>query len=554
MKKNQKVLLRDQVDKVMTLYSKGHFQEAIVSIKSLNNDYPNVPLLFNLIGACYQQIGQLEGAAKMFENAVNLKQDYAEAHYNQGVVLQSLEKPEEAIESYKKAITFQANYPSALNNLGNILKNSGKLKEAIEYFEWALAYQHDFAEAHNNLGLALSDYGRHEDAIKSFKKAISHNKKYENAYFNLAMSSKDIGDKDGFLVNIEKALEIRPDSGAAHLHLSRVKKYKKHDPIVFQLEEFLLNKDLGLIDRISINFALAHIYEGFKNYEKQFEYLNEANSLRKREANYSIKKDIGLFSEIKATFKSPPIPIKKPFKKNEIRPIFIVGMPRSGTSLVHQILDSHSEVHGAGELNYLNKFANPILKNFKRKGKISLENKSLQSVRQNYLESLLNLDINEKIIIDKMPLNFRHVGFIVSAFPEAKIIHMNRNPMATCWSIYRHYFNGNYYSFDQNDLAQYFRLYKDLMNFWKDLFPNKIYDVCYEDLTANQEQETRELLKYCELDWDDNCLNFHENKTAVKTTSALQVRQKIYQGSSEVWKEYESYLQPLIKGLGYYKH
>ena len=152
-----------------------------------------------------------------------------------------------------------------------------------------------------------------------------------------------------------------------------------------------------------------------------------------------------------------------------------------------------------------------------------------------------------------MPLNFRHVGFILTAFPEAKIIHMNRDPMATCWSIYKYYFNGNYYSYNQTDLAQYFLLYKDLMNFWHTLFPNKIYDLCYEDLTTNQEIETRKLLDYCELEWDDNCLNFYKNKGAMKTTSAFQVRQKMYQGSSEVWKKYEDYLQPLIKGLNYYE-
>jgi hypothetical protein len=150
-----------------------------------------------------------------------------------------------------------------------------------------------------------------------------------------------------------------------------------------------------------------------------------------------------------------------------------------------------------------------------------------------------------------MPLNFRHIGFILSAFPEAKVIHMNRDPMATCWSIYKYYFNGNSYSYNQDDLAGYYGLYKDLMGFWHQLFPNKIYDACYEDLTTDQEAETRKLLKYCDLDWDESCLNFHANKRAVKTTSALQVKQKIYQGSSEVWKKYEEYLQPLIKGLNY---
>ena len=136
-------------------------------------------------------------------------------------------------------------------------------------------------------------------------------------------------------------------------------------------------------------------------------------------------------------------------------------------------------------------------------------------------------------------------------FPDAKIVHMKRDAVATCWSIYKSFFNGNAYSFNQKDLANYYGFYKDLMIFWAKLFPNKIYDLCYEDLTFNQEEETQKLLKYCELDWDDNCLNFHKNKTAVKTTSSMQVRQKMYQGSSQVWKKYEAYLQPLIKGLNY---
>ena len=150
-----------------------------------------------------------------------------------------------------------------------------------------------------------------------------------------------------------------------------------------------------------------------------------------------------------------------------------------------------------------------------------------------------------------MPSNFRYIGFILSAFPEAKIIHLKRDARATCWSIYKNYFDsdGIGYSYDQNDLAQYYGLYSDLMSFWHERFPDQIYDICYEDLTTNQEDETRKLLEYCDLDWDEKCLNFHSNKRAVKTASALQVRKKMYQGSSEAWKKYEAYLQPLIKGL-----
>ena len=161
-------------------------------------------------------------------------------------------------------------------------------------------------------------------------------------------------------------------------------------------------------------------------------------------------------------------------------------------------------------------------------------------------------NVLEEFIVDKMPINFRYIGFILSAIPEAKIIHINRDPMATCWSIYKYFFTGNAYSFNQEDLAQYFGLYKDIMEFWSRLFPDKIYELNYENLTANQELETQKILEYCNLEWDVNCLTFHENKSSVKTTSSMQVRQKMYQGSSKAWKKYEAYLKPLINSLSKY--
>ena len=153
-----------------------------------------------------------------------------------------------------------------------------------------------------------------------------------------------------------------------------------------------------------------------------------------------------------------------------------------------------------------------------------------------------------------MHMNFRFIGFILSAFPEAKIVHLKRDARATCWSNYQYFFTNeeNSYAFNLDDLAGFYGLYTDLMDFWHQTFPDKIYDLCYEDLTTNQEEETRKLLEYCELDWDENCLNFHTSKRAVKTASALQVTQKMYQGSSEAWKKHEEYLQPLIKALSSY--
>ena len=225
-------------------------------------------------------------------------------------------------------------------------------------------------------------------------------------------------------------------------------------------------------------------------------------------------------------------------------------MPRSGTSLVHQIVSNHKQVYGAGELTKLNKFVTPYLKDSENK---EITKSNLMSIRENYTNELLSLNVTESIIVDKMPLNFRYIGFILTAFPESKIIHMNRDPMAVCWSIYKYFFPGNTYSYNQKDIAAYYCLYEDLMGFWKKKFPNKIYDLYYEELTINQKFETQELLKYCGLEWDENCLNFHNNTTAVKTTSAIQVKNKMYQGSSEAWKKYEAYLKPLLDGLSYYK-
>ena len=148
-----------------------------------------------------------------------------------------------------------------------------------------------------------------------------------------------------------------------------------------------------------------------------------------------------------------------------------------------------------------------------------------------------------------MPINFRYTGFILSAIPEAKIIHIKRDSMATCWSIYKYFFTGNAYSFNQQDIADYYGFYKDIMKFWSRLFPDKIYELKYENLTNNQESETKKILEYCDLEWDENCLNFHDNNSSVKTTSSMQVRHKMYQGSSEAWKKYEAYLQPIISGL-----
>ena len=544
---SQKNISREELNSVYSLYRNSKTKEAIDKINVLNEYYPNTPILFNILGACYESLDELQNSIKAFETAVATKPNYGEAHYNLGVVLKRSGRLSDAIKSYKNAIRIKPNYSQAHNNLGTALKEDGQLEAAIESYEWAIAYKSDFAESHNNLGNALIDSGNLDDAIKSYEKAIVSNSKYAEPYNNLGNVFKQLGQLDEAIKNYEMALMINPKFVESHLELSRIKKYKKNEPQIANMQSMLAEESLSIINRIGINFALAHVYEGLENQDDQFKFLNEANSLRKKELNYSFNKDQKLFLNIRDSFKLPYKLVKKSLlTPTNTKPIFIVGMPRSGTSLVEQILDSHQDVYGAGELNTINKFIFPLIS----KNSIFSE-KDLLSLRQIYLDYLSILKTSESVIIDKMPLNFRYIGFILLAFPEAKIIHLKRDAMATCWSIYKYYFNGNEYSYNLKDLANYYLLYQGLMDFWHQLFPNKIYDVCYENLTNNQEEETRKILKFCKLDWDNNCLSFHSNRRAVKTTSTFQVRQKIYQGSSEAWKKHEAYLKPLLKGLNY---
>ena len=614
----QLVLSKEQVDSVIALYSSGKINETIVAINALNEDYPNEALLYNLLGACYKALGQLEASIKMFETAVAVMPDFADAHFNLGVVFKEFGQLDAAVKCYEKAIAIKPNYADAHNNLGNtlmelnqldaavkcyekalaikpnyaevhnnlgnvlkklnqldatvkcyekalaikpdyaeahnnlgnVLKELNQLDAAVKSYEQALAIKSDYAEAHNNIGIAFRKLGQLDAAVKSYEQAIAIKPDFAYAHHNLGNVLMDFGEQDVAVKSYEQAIAIKPDYAEAYRNLSAHKKYTANDPQITQMQSLFSKSNLSQSDHIHLCFALAKVNEDLGNQDKFFKFLHKGNRLRKQELNYSFYKDRNLFDVVKKIFKSP---LSLSYKTSTIRPIFIVGMPRSGTSLVEQIIASHHEVYGAGELYNLANSISPILEEYLNQNTNTLLEKDFLTIRQQYLDSLSSFNVLESIITDKMPLNFRYIGFILSAFPEAKIVHLKRDAMATCWSMYKRYFTEeNGFTFNQEDLAGFYGLYKNLMDFWHQLFPNKIFDMCYEDLTTNQEEETRKLLKYCELDWDENCLNFHTSKRAVKTASALQVRQKMYQGSSEAWKKHEKYLQRLIKALSSY--
>jgi len=507
---------------------------------------------FNL-GLAYNTLDLFEKAYQHYQQSLALEPNNDQAQINLGEVCYELRLYTEATTHFEQALVLNPNQPEAFYNLGMTYTALNQLNLAKEHYQKAISLDSHYTEAHNNLGMTYYTLGEFEAAIKYYKQALTINPNHARAHNNLGVVLNDIGHQGAAIKHYEQALVIKPDYASAHRHLSTVKQYTTDDLQINQMQLLLSTENLSQSDQTHLSFALAKAYEDLGQHAELFKVLHEGNRLRKKSLSYSLDQDKNLHSTIRKIFSSFHSINEQsaPYKPSPIQPIFIVGMPRSGTTLVEQILASHHFVHGAGELYSLSNIVTPTIEGDLTHNPSKLSKETCQSIRQQYLDSLAKLNVSEKVITDKMPLNFQYIGFILSAFPDAKIIHLKRDSRATCWSIYKHYFDskGNGFSYNQNDLAAFYHMYTNLMAFWHQVFPDKIYDLCYEDLTTNQEKETKNLLNYCELEWDKNCLNFHANKRAVKTVSALQVRQKMYQGSSESWRKYEEHLQPLINAL-----
>ena len=279
--------------------------------------------------------------------------------------------------------------------------------------------------------------------------------------------------------------------------------------------------------------------------------MNKANELADKRYKYDINNDINLFTKLKNLFENYKSSLKIPSTKKFI---FIVGMPRSGTTLIEQIISAHKDVYGAGELKFLsdsinknllidNKFINEKIE------KVPIQN--LKIVQDDYLKGVSTFNYKEKFLVDKAPLNFRWIGFIKVLFPDSKIIHCIRNPMDICYSNFKNSFSHTSlsFSYNQESLGNFFNLYKSLMEYWYDKFKNDIFSLVYEDLIDNQKKITQELLTFCNLSWDENCMKPHENKNKVATASLAQVRNPIYKSSIKKWENYSEELSTLKKIL-----
>ena len=522
------------------LKAQGKLVEAIEAYNKAFSIKPDYADAYNNMGNILKTQGKLDEALEAYDKATSIKPDYAEAYNNMGNALQQQGKLDEAVEVYTKALSKKFDYADAYNNIGNALQQQGKLDEAIEAFTKALSLKPDYAEAYNNMAVVLMEQGKLEEALEAYNKAISIKPDFAEAHNNVGLVLQDHGKLEEALEAYNKAISIKPGYAEAHRNLSSVKEYNTTDKHFLQVRDYYDKKDLSADAKCHFSFALAKMYDDMGNMDRSFAFLTTGNLLRKQLLEYSIDKDKCLFKELKKTqpnLLANALDIKE--NSTNPTPVFILGMPRSGTTLVEQIISSHSKVTGAGELNHVSHFGEHLALD-----PAPINTAAISEFRNNYSLELSKLSNGKQFVTDKMPQNFRFIPLICAAFPEAKIIHVQRNAYATCWSNYKQYFksNGLGYCYDLKDIISYYELYKDLMNLWQSHYGGRIYNLNYEILTTDQKNQTQKLIKYLNLTWEEACLSPHQNKRSIRTASQQQVRKKVYQGSSEAWLKYEPYL------------
>jgi tetratricopeptide (TPR) repeat protein len=496
-------------------------------------------------------------AISHYEQALKFKPGHAEAHGNLGSALAALGRIEEAIAHYERALALKPDYAEGHSNLGAVLSAQGRTEEAAAHYERSAAIQPGLPEAHNNLGIVRMRQGRFGEALTHFERAIAINPHFAEPHNNLGNILKEEGRFQEAWTHYGRAIEIRPDYAEAHYNRSEIPNFRQGDEPLQALEKLAERKDLPPHKAWHVHFALAKALEDSGDYQRAFENLRRGNALKRQYIHYDETVEFRFVRRISALFDSGVFDRLQGNGDASPVPIFVLGMPRSGSTLIEQILASHPRIQAAGELVNLETVTAAATD---AEGRLvpypdyvpALDAGALRRIGVSYIASLPTLAEGKVRIVDKLPGNFSRIGLIRLILPNARIIHTTRNPIDTCVSCYSKLFDrGHHYTYDLAELGRYYRAYRDLMTHWRSVLPpDAMLDVAYEDVVADLEGQARRLIAYCGLPWDDRCLSFHTTNRAVRTASAVQVRRPLFRTSVQRWRRYKSSLGPLLHQLG----
>ena len=509
--------IENKIKVLLNLFESAKFDLVVSKTKQLIKTAPGYLILYNILGSAYQNIGSLDLAK----------------------------------ETFVKGHKMDPNNIAIMNNLANVYKNIGEIELSENLFKKIIEKKPNYINAYVNYGNLKRDNNDFEFAIDLYNKALKINSKVPVILYSLALAYQGLGKFDLAIDYAKKTLEIDPKFTQADMLIAQSMKYETGNLHYEKMKLKMNNLILNDTQKTNLLFSLAKAEEDMNLIGESFNNLSAANSTRRKSLNFNINDEIEFFKKIKDIFTK--VDVTKNFINNveEKKIIFILGMPRSGTSLIEQIITSHSSVFGAGELPQLSRIVKTRLMNndsLSAEKILDLVNNEdfANQLRVNYYNYLKRFNASEPFITDKAPLNFRWIGIIKILFPNSTIIHCSRNPKDNCLSIFKNYFEGGLdFSYNQKELGTYYNLYLNLISFWKEQFTDSIYDAQYEKIIEDPENEIKNIIKFCNLNWEESCLQFHKNKTPIKTLSTVQARKPIYKSSKNSFKKFESFLTDL---------
>ncbi|MFA6156092.1 tetratricopeptide repeat protein [Mesorhizobium sp.] len=544
------------MQQALQLHQAGRRQEAEALYRQVLARKPNHAAAAHFLGLLLHQTGRSAEGMDLLEQSVQLQPTNADFLNNLGTVMRDVGRVAAAIDFFRGAVDLRPEQLAARDNLASSLKQVGQFEEAEDIYRGTIARNPFHVRALIGLAETLQEAGRLDEALSVFREALNMRPKDADLLHGLGVGLMEKGKLDEAADLFRQAVAVSPGMARAWLMLTQVKRQKERDAELAGMESQHAKAPQDSLARMQLSFGLGKANDDLKDYGKAFDYFAEGNAIRRKGIDYDPARTRAEFDAMKTVFDAGFFERHKPSAITDDAPIFIVGMPRSGTTLVEQIIASHPQVYGAGELGILKKavgkqFPSTMPGGFPW-GVSDVDDADFAEAGQAYLDMLHARYPNMRHVTDKMPGNFLLVGFIHMMLPKARIIHCARDAAATCLSIYKVHFRGDShrYGYDLGELADFHNLYTDIMAHWHKVLPGVVHDVRYEDFVADQDGQSRALIDYLGLPWDDAVLSFHETDRPVRTASAAQVRQPMYQGSVDLWKRYGDRLKPLLDKLG----
>ncbi len=556
-KKDSKFPSQQVINTLEALHTKRRYSEAAALAKTMTVHYPRNKFGWITLGVVLMEMGRSAEALVVMQKTVELLPNNAEAHCNLGTALYIQNRLDEAEVSYRRALEINPNFVNAHSNLGHILVKLGRFDEAEAICQRALEINPESSDAHVNLGVSLYRQNQLDEAEISYRRALKINPNIANTHCNLADVLAQFGRLKEAEASYQQALEIKPDFVETCFGLTQIKKMSTDDKsmsALIAIEEAANNATAPLSNEkaMLVHFALGKCYDDICDYEKAFPHFLEGCKLKRATFDYDPEQTTRYFASIMRVFNQATIEKLRGAGDPSYRPIFVLGTPRSGTTLIEQIISRHPEVHGAGELPDLMAIAQSDIMGTTFPDNLLLADQTqLTTWGAEYATRLQRYAPNARQITDKMPTNFAAIGLIHLMLPNAKIIHINRNPIDTCLScLFTLFKHGHEYAYDLAELGRYYVDYAHLMEHWRKLLPSGAFlDVQYEDIVADQKAQSSRIMEYCGLEWNDAYLDFYKNKRPINTASMAQVRQPMYKTAVERWRPYEKFLEPLLDVL-----